>query len=111
MSQSRPLFTHAIVALGAIIAERFVAPTSLQAGAASNTLGVARSDAAINEVCPVDAIGSTIVTAGAAVALHALIETDASGRAITRTAGPIVARALQAAGAVGDRIEVLLIVN
>lgn len=111
MSQARSLYTLALIAGGAIAAERFVAVAGTQAGAAANCWGVARSDAAIGEVVPVDAIGTAIVTAGAAVAANALIETDAQGRAITRTAGPIVARALQAAGAAGDRIEVMLIPN
>jgi hypothetical protein len=111
MSQARSLYTLALVAAGAITAERFVAVAGTQAGAAANTWGVARADAAIGEVVPVDAIGTAIVTAGAAVAANALIETDAQGRAITRAAGPIVARALQAAGAAGDRIEVMLIPN
>ncbi len=48
------------------------------------------------------------VIAGAAVAYGAEVQTDATGRAITlAAAGTAVGRALQAAGAAGDRIAVL----
>ncbi len=110
-SQSNSLLTLSMVAAGAIIAERFVSTALVQAGAAANTYGVARTSAATNEVFPVDVIGTAVVEAGAAIAANALIETDAQGRAITRTAGPIVGRALQAASAAGSKIEVLLIPN
>lgn len=111
MSQFFPLLPLSRIAAGAITAERFVTPTGTQAGAAVNTLGVARSDATTGQVLPVDVLGTAIVTAGGAIADGALIETDATGRAVTRSAGPIVARALQAAAAAGARIEVLLIPN
>ena len=58
----------------------------------------------------VDVVGTTIVEAGGTIAKGALIETNASGQAITRAAGPIIARALSAAVA-GQRMEVLLITN
>ena len=111
MSQFTPVLTLPILAAGAIAAERFVSVAGIQAGAAANTLGVSRSAAASGAFLPVDAIGTAIVEAGAAVAQYALLETNASGQGITRSAGPIVARALQAATAAGQRIEVLLIPN
>ncbi len=111
MSQFVPILTLSRIATGAITAERFVTPAGAQAGAAVNTLGVARSDAATGAVLPIDVLGTAIVTAGGAIADGALVETDATGRAVTRTAGPIVGRALQAASAAGARIEVLLIPN
>jgi hypothetical protein len=47
------------------------------------------------------------VEAGAAVVVGALIESDASGRAITRTGtNPVLGRALTAAAQAGDIIEV-----
>ena len=111
MSQSIPLLTLALVAAGVINKERFVGVNRQQAGAAANTYGVARSDAALGETLPVDVIGTAIVEAGAPIAENALVETDANGRAITRAAGPIVGRALKAATGLGSRIEVLLIQN
>ena len=105
------LLALSVVAAGVINKERFVGVNRQQAGAAANTYGVARSDAAIGDVFPVDVIGTAIVEAGAAIAQDALVETDANGRAITRAAGPIVGRALKAATGLGSRIEVLLITN
>ncbi len=111
MSQFTPVLTLPIIAAGAIVADRFVSVAATQAGAAANTLGVARSNAASGAPLPVDVMGTAIVEAGAAVAQYALLETNASGQAVTRSAGPIVGRALQAATAAGQRIEVLLIPN
>jgi Uncharacterized conserved protein (DUF2190) len=108
---STPILTLTKNAAGAITAQRFVTHARLQAGAASNTLGVARYGVAQGVDVPIDVLGTTTVDAGAAIADGALLETDASGRAITRAAGPIVGRALEAAAALGDKIEILLIAN
>ena len=58
-------------------------------------------------------LGTAIVEAGAAIALGAKgltpVKTDADGRAIAQGgAGEIAGYALQAAGAAGQKIEVLL---
>lgn len=110
--QSISLLTLSVVSAGAVAAGRFVTHTGAQAGAAANTLGVTRSAvAAANETVPVDVIGTAVVESGAAIAAGAALETDASGRAVTKASGPTVARALQAASAAGEFIEVLLIPN
>ena len=70
---------------------------------------MARSDASTSGVIvPVDVLGTAICAAGAAVADDADLELDASGRVITKSAGVKVGKALMAAGAAGDRIEILL---
>jgi hypothetical protein len=109
--QSISILTLSLIAAGAIAKHRFVTHAKAQAGAAANTLGVAKHDAVLNDGLTVDVIGTAIVEAGAAIADGAEIETDASGRAITKAAGVTTARALQAAAAAGDFIEVLLIQN
>ncbi len=111
--QSYPLLSLEVIASGAIAEARFVTPAGAQAGAAVNTLGVARVAAADKDAIPVDVIGTGIVEAGAAIAAGSLVETDASGRAVTRAAGPIVARLApgQVATAAGQFIEVILITN
>lgn len=111
MSQKISLLTLSIAATAALTAERFVSATGAVATAAGNAIGVARSDAAIGELCPVDVIGTAVVTASAAIAKGALVEVAAGGKAATKSAGIAVARALEAAGADGDPIEVLLIPN
>lgn len=109
--QNIPLLTTTQTATEAITADRFAAYTGAPPAAAGNTAGVARSSAAIGEKYPVDVVGTAIVEASAAIALGAAIETLADGRAVTKSTGITVARALQAATAAGQFIEVLLIVN
>jgi hypothetical protein len=109
--QSFPILTLPRKALAVITAERFVSPTGAVATAAGNTAGVARSNAAVGETFPVDVLGTAIVQAAAAIADGAEIEVGAAGQAVTKSAGKVVARALQAAAGAGSRIEVLLIPN
>lgn len=110
--QFNPILALSILSAGALVAERFVTHAGAQAGAAVNTLGVARAKAdAIGEAVPVDVLGTAIVESGGAIAVGAALETDATGRAVTKAAGPTVARALRAAAGAGERIEVLLIPN
>jgi len=111
MSQSISLLCLSVAATAAITAETFVTAAGAPATAGGNALGVARSSQAIGEQTPVDVLGTAIVIAGAAVAKDAALEVGTGGKAITASAGAVVARALEAAGADGDRIEVLLIAN
>ena len=110
MSQMISLLDLTETATAAVTAERFV-NAGAHASAAGRALGVARSDAAIGALFPVTVVGTAIVSASAAIAKDALIEVAANGQAVTRSAGVAVGRALQAAGAAGDRIEVLLFPN
>lgn len=105
------ILTLSVRATGAIVHNRFVTAAGVQAGAKANTVGVANTDAASGETFAAVAIGTISVEAGAAVAIGAALETDASGRAVTRTDGPTVGRALTAAAAAGQFVEVLLIQN
>jgi len=105
------LLNLSILAAVAITAEHFVTAGGVLATAAGNTLGVARSDAAIGDRMPVDVIGTAIVTAGAAIAKGARVEVGAAGKAATHASGVAVGVALDAAAADGDKIEVLLIQN
>lgn len=97
---------------GTVAAHRFVTPAGAQAGADANALGVARSAGVSGDKIAVDALGTAIVEAGAAISAGATIKSDASGRAITwATSGAKIGIALEAAGAAGEFIEVLLIPN
>lgn len=100
-----------IAATAALTQFRAVTTAGALPAAGANMLGIAQQGAAIGEAAPVVALGTAIGEAGAAVAAGALLETDASGRFITRSAGAIVGRALTAAGAAGDQMEVFLIPN
>lgn len=109
MSQFRPILTLSVVSAAAIVAERFVTKAGGTPAAAAKGFGVARAAAdAAGQVVPVDVLGTAICSAGAAIADDADLELNASGQVITRSAGVKVGKALQAAAAVGDRIEILL---
>lgn len=109
--QSITIMALSLTASGAVSKRRFVTHAGAQAGAAANTLGVSNHDAADADGITVNVVGTAVVEVGAAIAVGAALETDASGRAVTKAVGPTVARALQAAAAAGDFIEVLLIQN
>lgn len=110
--QSTPILTLTTTLSGTVAARRFVTPAGAQAGADAYTLGVARTAGVSGDKIPVDALGTAVVEAGAAISAGATLESDSSGRAVTwATSGAKIAIALQAAGAAGDFIEVLLIPN
>jgi hypothetical protein len=110
--QAFPVLTLTRTLSGTVSANRFVTPAGAQAGADANTLGVTRSAGVSGDVVPVDALGTAMVEAGAAVSAGASIKSDASGRAITwASSGAKVGIALDAATASGQIIEVFLIPN
>jgi len=104
------LLAVTVAATGTIATNRLVTPAGAQCGADGVALGVARVGASSGDKIPVDALGTAVVEAGAAVSLGATLKSDSSGRAITWvTSGARVGIALSAAGAAGDMIECLLI--
>lgn len=111
MSQSHALLVLSLLAAADLAACRFVSPTNGVPSAGGNTLGVANSDAATGDYCPVTAVGTAIVEASAAISKGDLVETLDDGRAQTKDTGVAVGRALQEATAAGQKIEVLLIQN
>lgn len=111
MSQKHSLLTISVLAAAALTAERLVTAAGAVATAAGNAVGVARTDAAIGELCPVDVLGTAVVTAGGAIAKGAHVEVGATGKAVTLAAGKAVGVALEAAAADGDPVEILLIPN
>jgi hypothetical protein len=111
MTQKIPVLSIAIAATAAITAERFITATGAVATAAGNAIGVATTGAAIGDQVNTDVLGTSVVMAGAAIAKGAAIEVGTAGKAVTKASGVTVARALQAATADGDRIEVALIPN
>lgn len=107
------LLTLTLGLTGTVVAQRFVTGAGAQTGAAGNALGVARTAGVSGENIPVDVIGTAIVETGAAIAANALVESDASGRAVTKAAGVTLGRLApgQSAAAAGQFVEVLLIQN
>lgn len=111
--QNTSILALTVMAIGVVAAHRFVGHDGNVAAAAGNALGVACSDAVANDAMPVDVIGTTVVEAGAAIAAGAAVQVDATGRAVTKTAGVTVARLApgESAAAAGEFVEVLLIAN
>lgn len=111
--QSLPLYVSTVIAFGAIAECRLVGYDQAQATAAANTLGVSQQGAADGDDLAVTVIGSGLVESGAALASGAAVESDADGRAVTRSAGPVVGRVMpgQSASGAGEFVEILLIQN
>lgn len=111
MSQNIAVLSLSVLASATITNQTFVTVAGATATAAGNALGVSRSDASSGDYVTVDVIGTAAVTAGAAVAAGAAVEVGSGGKAVTHASGVTVGRALTAATADGDTIEVLLIAN
>ncbi len=105
------LLTLTLVAAAALTANRFVTAAGAVPSANGNAVGVTRSGAASGELVPVDAVGTSMVEASAAITAGAAVATTNDGRAVTFSTGVTVARALTGATAAGQLIEVLLIAN
>lgn len=113
MTQKTPVLTLSVAAAAALAAERFVTASGAYAAARGGAFGVTATLAtAAGERIPVDVLGTTVATAGGAFAADTPLAVGANGKVVAAEAlDVIVARALQAATADGDRVEVFLIPN
>lgn len=109
--QSTPILTLSVIAAAALIADRFVTPAGGVPAAGASCLGVGRSSVASGARQPVDVLGTSVVETGGAIAANALVETDASGRAVALAAGTVLARMApgEVATAAGQFVEVILL--
>ena len=107
MQTEKILLAVTIGAAVALTRFRFVDFTGNVAGAGERPLGVATTDFDAGEQASVAARGEILVEAGAAIAAGAEVESDASGRAVTKTTGVAFGVARDAAAAAGDIIRVL----
>lgn len=112
---SNPLLSRSMVAEAAISAYRIVKVGAadgqvLTAAAATDlSIGVVENVApAIGERCSVVMVGVAEITLGGTVARGAAVTSDASGRAVTASAGNRRIGIALASGVVGDVVEVLL---
>lgn len=101
------LMATTVLATGALSRYRFASFAGATAVAADAALGVPNADYAVGEYAGINTHGELLVEAGAAVAVGAQVQSDATGRAITLGAGVAFGRARDAAGAAGDIIRVL----
>jgi hypothetical protein len=109
--QNIPILSLSVKATATVAARRFATVGGAQAGAGANALGVSRFSGVTGDMLTLDALGTSIVEAGAAFAVGAALQSDANGCAITKDTGATLARALQAAVQAGDFVEVLNIPN
>lgn len=106
------VFTQTVVAAGALVASRFITQAGAYPAAGAAAFGVTRtSAAAAGDLVPVDVLGTAIVETGAAVTKDVALMVDATGRVVPLTVGSKspVAKSMEAAGAAGAFIEVLLV--
>lgn len=108
MKSSNILGTMSVLAAAAITARRFVTSGGAVPAAGVWCPGAAADNFDLGEQASVVTHGIFVVEAGAAVLVDAEVQTDASGRAITKAAGVTLGRALDAAGAAGELIRVKL---
>lgn len=108
-AQKIPVLTLSVVASAAHPENLAVTAAGALPGAGAKILGITTELAVSGKHVPIDVLGTTIATAGAAVAFDAELEATAAGKLITKSTGVVVARALQAAAADGDKFEVLLV--
>lgn len=107
MKTEKILLTTTILAVAALTKMRFVSFAGVTAGDGVRALGVATMNADLGENAPVNTHGELLVEAGAAIAAGAEVQSDASGRAITKAAGVAAGVARDAATAAGDIIRIL----
>lgn len=107
------LLALTVLATGAVTANRFITPAGALTGAGLGAQGVAQTDAAIGAKVTTTVLGTEVVEAGAAIAAGALVESDATGRAITKAAGISLGRLApgEVATAAGQFVEVILFAN
>lgn len=96
-----------ITATEAITAKRMVDYAGAHTAAAA-AMGVALFNTDSGDVISVGCAPIEAVEAGAAISAGAALETDSSGRVVTKSAGVTVGRAIDAASAAGDIIRMRL---
>ena len=107
MKTEKILLTTSILAAAALLRLRFVTYAGTVPAAGARTLGVAATQVDLGEQAPVNTHGELLVEAGGAIAAGAEVESDASGRAVTRTTGVVCGVARDAAPAAGEIIRIL----
>lgn len=106
------VLTIGVVAAAAIGHHRAITAAGAVAPAGGNAVGFTDTGAAAaGERLPVTALGTALATAGGAIALGAAVEVGTAGKVVTKAAGVAIGRALTAAAADGEQIEVLVIPN
>ena len=107
--QKTSVLTLSLTAAAAISAARFVTAAGAIPAAGKHAIGVTTTEATAGELVAADVLGTTIIEAGGVITANKAVQSDASGKAVTRTTGVALGIALEAASADGDRIEIFLV--
>ena len=108
MKTEKILMTVTLTAAAALPRFRLVSYAGAPAVAVDRALGVPVTNFDPGEQAGIATHGELLVEAGAAVAVGAQVQSDASGRVITLAAGVAFGVARDAAGAAGEIIRVLV---
>lgn len=108
MKTEKILMVTTILAAAALVRFRLVDYSGNPTSAGERALGVAVTNFDAGEQAGVCTHGEVMVEAGAAIAVGAEVESDASARVITKSTGVVVGVARDSAAAAGDIIRVLI---
>lgn len=107
MKGQNVILTASILALAALTRQRFIALDGNPCAAGAKAFGVAEVSTDAGNMAAGNVLGVILVEAGGAIAAGAEVQSDASGKAITKAAGVSNGYALDAATADGDIIRIV----
>ncbi|MDE9812438.1 DUF2190 family protein [Pseudomonas aeruginosa] len=107
MKGQNVVLTMSVLALSALTRQRFIGLDGNLCAAGAKALAVAEYDTDAGNMAPGNVLGVILVEAGAAVAPGTEVQSDASGKAITKAAGVGNGFALDEATADGDLIRIV----
>lgn len=107
MKSQNVILVASVLAIADLSARRFVGFDGGVCAAGAKALGVVETDTDSDSLAPANVLGVILVEAGAAIAAGAEVQSDASGRAITRAAGLANGIAWDTAVAAGDVIRIV----
>ena len=107
MKTQQVILTTSVIAVADLTRRRFVGFDGNVCANGVKALGVVDADTATGNVAPANVLGVILVEAGAAIAAGAEVQSDASGKAITKAAGVSNGFAWDAATTAGDVIRIV----
>lgn len=107
MKSQQVILTTSVVAAVDLTRRRFAGFDGNVCANGAKALGVVEADTAAGNAAPSNVLGVILVEAGAAISAGAEVQSDASGKAITKAAGVSNGIAWDAAAAAGDVIRIV----
>lgn len=107
MKSQNVILVASVLAIADLSARRFVGFNGGVCADGAKALGVTEVDTEADNMAPANVMGVILVEAGAAIAAGAEVQSDASGKAITKAAGVANGIAWDAATAAGELIRIV----